>query len=434
MSKSKSIFGIIIIILFIGVVSCAASADSASAASNGNDSTSTLSNTDDTSDTAIEELVKGNIDFAFGLYGYLAMHNDNLFFSPYSISTALAMTYAGADDDTKAGMAEALNFTLDDEELHSAFNAIAENLEIIANKPLNYRDGQPLKLNVANSLWLEKSLEFNPDYLETVDRYYNAKLDLLNFMGDPNGSRNTINRWIEGETEGRIPELIPQGGITPDTIMTLVNAIYFLASWDDPFEEDLTEDGPFTLFSTVEVMVPMMTQTDYFGYMKGENYQVLSMPYVGRDTSMVIFLPDVGRYGRFESEMSSEFISEVMDNINPTEVKVTMPKFELRSSFELAGVLSSMGMGSAFRGGFESMLKDPAGGPVFISKVFHEAFVSVDEEGTEAAAATAVVMGLGAAPDPPEPVDFKLDRPFIFMIVEDSTNTILFLGRLHDPS
>jgi serpin B len=253
---------------------------------------------------------------------------------------------------------------------------------------------------------------------------------VLDFGGAPEESRITINDWVSEQTEGRIQNLIPQGAIDPLTRLVLTNAIYFNAAWANPFQEEATRDGPFTLLDGSRIAVPMMHQTESFGYAKGEGYQAVELPYDGHELSMVILLPDRDSFDPFEDSLDVDQAQAIMQNLKRGQVALIMPKFEFDSRFSLKQALEAMGMPAAFSGGadFSGMTGST---DLFISDVLHKAFVSVDEEGTEAAAATAVVMKLSVAAE--EPTTVTIDRPFIFLIRDIETGAILFVGRVVDP-
>ena len=253
---------------------------------------------------------------------------------------------------------------------------------------------------------------------------------LLDFISAPEKSRITINDWVSNQTEGRIEDLIPQGVIDALTRLVLTNAIYFNAAWLNPFNEDLTTDGTFYLPDGSETVVPMMSQTESFGYLDGDGYQAVELPYDGSELAMVIMMPDSGKFGTFEDSLDIEKVGAIMDGIESKQVALTLPKFEFESEFSLADTLAAMGMPVAFSGAadFSGMTGTKE---LLIGDVLHKAFVSVDEAGTEAAAATAVVMELTAVPE--EPIEVTIDRPFIFLIYDIETEAILFLGRVANP-
>ena len=260
---------------------------------------------------------------------------------------------------------------------------------------------------------------------------YDTGLRLLDFINAPEESRITINDWVSEQTEGRIKDLIPQGAIDALTRLVLTNAIYFNAAWLNPFEENLTDDAAFHLLGGGEVTVPMMSQTESFGYVEGEVYQAVELLYDGGELSMVILLPEMGQFEAFEDSLDSDYVDSILSGVDYGQVALTMPKFEFESEFGLVDTLDNMGMPAAFsaQADFSGMngTRDLA-----ITDILHKAFVSVDEAGTEAAAATAVIIGETAMPG--EPVEVTVDRPFVFLIRDIKTDSILFIGRVMNPS
>jgi serpin B len=380
-----------------------------------------------TSDLA--DLVNGNNAFAFDLYQALGEESGNLFYSPYSISLALAMTYAGARGETEQQMAETLHFTLIQDRLHPAFNGL--DLELARRgEGAEGKDGDGFRLNIVNAIWGQEGYVFLSKFLDVLAENYNAGLRLLDFGNAPEESRVTINDWVSDQTAGRIENLIPEGVIDELTRLVLTNAIYFNAAWSEPFEPDLTADGTFYLLDGGEVTVPMMQQTESFGYATGEGYQAVELPYDGWELSMVILLPEAGGFEAFEGMLDSERVDGIVKGLAHRRVSLTMPKFEFDWGFGLADALAAMGMPVAFSADadFSGMTGSR---DLFIADVIHKAFVSVDEAGTEAAAATAVVMPMAAMPE--EPVEVTADRPFIFLIRDIKTGAILFVGRVVNP-
>jgi serpin B len=377
----------------------------------------------------LTDLVEGNSEFAFDLYQALKGGEGNLFYSPYSISLALAMTYAGARDETEEQMSNTLHFLLSQDRLHPAFNKL--DLELASRgEGAQGKDEDGFRLNVVNAIWGQKDYQFLASFLDVLAENYGAGLRLLDFINAPEESRITINDWVSEQTEGRIEDLIPQGVIDSLTRLVLTNAIYFNAAWLYPFSEDLTTDGTFHLLDGSETIVPMMSQTESFGYLDGDGYQAIELPYDGSELAMVIMLPDAGQFEVFEDSLDAEMAGAIINDIENKQVALTLPKFEFESEFSLADTLAAMGMPIAFSAAadFSGMTGTKE---LFIGDVLHKAFVSVDEAGTEAAAATAVVMKLTAAPE--EPIKVAIDRPFVFLIYDIETDAILFLGRVANP-
>jgi serpin B len=384
----------------------------------------------DVSATDLETQVEGNTEFALDLYQQLNQENDgNLFYSPYSLSLALAMTYAGAEGETEQQMAEVLHFILEDEDLHAAFNKLA--LELASRgEGAEGKDDEGFRLNIVNAIWGQQDYEFLDEFLDTLAENYDAGLRILDYINEPEESRITINDWVSEQTEGRIEDLIKEGVITSLTRLVLTNAIYFNAAWQYPFDEENTYDDTFYLLDGSEITVEMMHQTEEFGYTEGDGYQAVELKYDGEELSMVILLPEEGNFEAFESSLDARLVDKIIGDIENTQVILTMPRFEFESEFSLKKALEAMGMPIAF-----SMDADFSGmtgnTELFIKDVIHKAFVSVDEAGTEAAAASAVIMELKAVPG--EPVEVTIDQPFIFLIRDIQTGSILFIGSVVNP-
>jgi serpin B len=378
----------------------------------------------------IDSLVSGNDEFAFDLYKELSGGDGNLFLSPYSISLALAMTYAGARGETEQQMADALDFTLSQDRLHSAFNALQQELDS-RSQQTEVKEDQRFRLNIVNAIWGQDGYQFLPAYLDTLAQNYGAGLRVLDFASSPEPSRITINDWVSEQTEERIKDLIPAGAIDPLTRLVLTNAIYFNASWQTPFEESATAEGAFTLLDGSQVTAQMMNEQENFLYAQGDGYQAITLPYVGGDLDMLIILPDEGQFEKFQQQLDAQEFESIVQSLSYTEVALSLPKFKFDAQFSLGDTLKAMGMPLAFsdQADFSGMseAKD-----LYISDVVHKAFVSVDESGTEAAAATAVIMKALAMPL--EPIKMTLDHPFIFAIRDNPTGSILFLGRVTNPA
>jgi serpin B len=387
----------------------------------------------------LSELVEGNTAFAFDLYRPLAeqQKGENLLYSPYSISLALVMTYAGARGETEEQMAHALRFTLPDERLHAAFNALDQELAqrgkgAQGEDEADRQHPKGFHLNIANAIWGQESYAFLNPFLDTLAANYGAGLRVLDFARAPEDSRVIINDWISQQTEGRIEDLIPQGTIDRLTRLVLTNAVYFNAPWAYPFRETVTEPGAFTLLDGSQVVVPMMRQAESLGYAEGEGYQAVELPYDGREMSMVIILPESDRFDEFESSLDGERVQEIVSDLTDRQVALKMPTFEFDSHFGLSQALEELGMPAAFSSGAADFSGMTGTKDLFISDVLHKAFVSVDEEGTEAAAATVVEMEVGSEM-PADHIAVDIDHPFIFLIRDIETNSILFVGRVLDP-
>ena len=390
-------------------------------------------------DIELADLVQGNSAFAFDLYKALSATDGNLFYSPYSISLALAMTYAGARDETESQMADTLHYLLAQDRLHPAFNTL--DLELASRGGgAQGKDDKGFRLNIANAVWGQENYGFLEPFLDVLAASYGAGVRPMDFRRESEESRLTINRWVAERTEDRIKDLIPKGVIDEWTRMVLTNAIYFNAAWQYPFDEGSTAPRPFHLLDGSSIDVPMMRSTARFGYARGEGYQAVDLPYDGNEMSMTILLPDRGRFREFEESLDAALLSRILEDVQSKLVALTMPKFQFESQFRLAETLKTTGMPDAFdrkTSDFSGMDgqsclagDDPC---LYIKDVIHKAFVSVDEEGTEAAAATAVVMVVPeSAEPPPQPIWVVVDRPFIFLIQDRATDAILFVGRIED--
>ncbi len=373
------------------------------------------------------DVVVGNTEFAVDLYGKLRTREGNVCFSPYSISTALAMTYGGARGETEKQMAQTLHFNLPTGKLHTAFAALTANLGTVLQK------GQ-VKLAVANSLWPQKGTIFLPDYLALCQNDYSASITPVDYQ-KTEAARKTINDWVEAKTTGKIVELLKSGAIFSSTRLVLVNAIYFKGNWANQFKTDFTENEAFHVSSEMAVAAPLMRQTGDFRYAESPSLQVLELPYMGGDLSMLVLLPrTVDGLGNLEAELTTQNLTSWIANLQNQKLAVFLPKFKSTSEFSLAGTLAALGMSDAFssQADFSGMdgQKD-----LFFSDVIHKAFVEVNEEGTEAAAATAVVMFGSGAPQNSQPVSvFRADHPFLFLIRDNRNGSVLFLGRVTDPT
>ena len=380
------------------------------------------------SESDLKTLVDGNNAFGLDLYQTLRSQDGNLILSPFSVSLALAMTYAGARGETETQMADVLNFGPQDQ-VHNTFNAFDLALEespIVLDK-----DQEPMQLSIANSVWAEQTFTFLPDFLDTLSVNYGAGIQLMDFINSPDPSRKIINQWVSDETKDKINNLLPENSITSDTKMVLVNAIYFKADWLSPFDANDTYDSSFKLLDGSEVTVPMMGQQLYIPYFVGDDYAVAELPYAGESAVMTLLVPDEGRFEEIEAQIDGAMFNEALANLAPADVTLRMPKFEFESPFNLSDALIEMGMPLAFdenRADFSGMTDQQ---DLYIGNVIHKAFVAVDEKGTEAAAATAVVME-GATAMMPENV-LTINRPFLFFIRDVETGQILFIGRVLNP-
>jgi serpin B len=370
----------------------------------------------------VKTLVAGNTAFALDLYRELRGDEGNLFFSPYSISAALGMTYAGARGNTEEQMARVLHFALDQPRLHPAFASLEARLRAVQDK-------EDVQLRVANSLWPHESYPLLDEFLALTEQFYGVEITPLDY-NEPEVARETINAWVEERTEGKIEDLIPPGTLLQ--LLVLVNAIAFKGNWACQFDEALTRDAPFWLAPGNQVRVPLMQQLGTFGYARLDELHVLELPYAGDDVSMVVLLPaKIDGLAALEDSLSAENLNRWMGRLLASEVQVYLPRFEMRCNFRLGARLEAMGMTDAFDGSADFSGIDGTQS-LLISAVFHQAYVDVNEEGTEAATATAVEMAPKGIPLPSP--TFRADHPFVFLIRERMTGSLLFLGRVANPA
>ena len=387
---------------------------------------------------ATTELVDGNTAFALDLYAVLSEDDGNLFVSPYSISQALAMTYAGARGATATQMADTLHFTLDQSMLPAAFQTLNGDLVTRGTAGADPDNGYPPRsLQIANGLWGEQTFPFSTTFSDQLAGYYGAGLQMADFQNDPDGVRDEINGWVAEHTEDNIENIVPEGAITQDSRLVLANAIYFYGGWLDTFHAKNTTPGDFTLLDGSITSVPFMHQQHFFSYAAGDGYQVIELPYAGSQLAFTVILPDEEQFDIVEQGLDAATLDVALAGLGSRELVLSMPKFEFASSASLADTLKALGMTDAFEANladFSGMVDASAPSPLVISDVLHKAFIAVDEEGTEAAAATAIMMGEGAGAPIEDPLEVTIDRPFIFLIRDTQTGAILFIGRVMDPS
>jgi serpin B len=378
---------------------------------------------------AEESVVDANNRFALDAYRQLHGKPGNLFFSPFSLSSALAITYEGARGTTADEIRSVFHFPADDASLRGGFRELYRGI--------NQGNARYL-LSTANALWAEKTYAFLPEYMNTAREYYGANATNMDFRNQPEPSRQTINRWVEDHTNNRIRDLIPQGAIDPLTRLVITNAVYFKGTWVKQFDANKTKEAPFTVAPGTTVPVRMMERTDedaLFNYTETDTVQVLRMPYAadgGKQLSMLVILPKGNDLSAVEKTLTVERLDDWRNALSSRRVMVYFPKFTMETKYSLPATLSAMGMPTAFTTDADFSGMDGTRN-LFIGDVIHQAFVDVNEEGTEAAAATAVIIRLTAIRDePPIPV-FRADHPFLFLIQDDETGNILFMGRVMDP-
>jgi len=379
----------------------------------------------------LEPIVQGSNDFSWDSWQASRDHIEgNMFYSAFSQVAAMSMVYAGAEGDTELELATAMSVPEGGEaSWHEQLGLLVDDL--------SGEHHRPYTLYTANQLWGQEGYAWEQPFLDLMDGAYQAPMEDVNFKQDPEGARADINDWVDDQTHGRIPELFQQGDIEALTRMVLANAIYFLADWDLPFEEDDTQDMDFELADGSVVSVPTMIQTDEHGFAELEGLKLLEMSYESGEVSMVFILPDEPNgLESLEDELSADTVDAWIDEIGETEVSVRIPSFQMETEFPIEDVLIDLGVETAWLEGqadFSGML-DQDIEKLWLARVVHKAFVRVDEEGTEAAAATGAVMNGELSAEPGEPNTFYAQHSFIFMIRDRLTGTILFQGRMSDPS
>jgi serpin B len=366
------------------------------------------------------KIIQYNTAFAVDIYQQLRSSEGNLFLSPYSISSCLAMTYAGARDDTEKQMAQALHFTLDQKELHPGFAALQAGLNKIQEKG-------DVKLNIANSLWPHKDYTFLDEYLSLTKKYYGVSIKPVNLSN----AAGIINKWVEDKTEGKIQNIITQ--LPGDAVLVLVNAIYFKGQWKNKFPPKDTQGGVFNVTLTSYVKVSMMRKTMNAMYTEDEQLQILELPYVGENISMLILLPkEIDGLEKLENSLSVENLDIWRNKLEKTKIRIFLPSFKMTCRYDLIPTFQNMGMVEAFGAADFSGMTGKR--DLFISQIVHKAFVAVNEKGTEAAAATAVGVSGAMRRGQTQPLIFRADHPFLFLIQDKQTGSILFIGRLKDPT
>jgi len=371
----------------------------------------------------IEDVVTGNNEFSFSLYDEINNEAANVFFSPYSISSALAMTYNGAREKTKEEMADVMNFNKNEESLSKNFSALNSHITNLTSKKI--------QLNIANSIWGQQDYGFEKRFLELNNKYYGAGVKEVNFKENYKSIRKDINKWVENKTQEKITDLIKSNMLDPMTRMVLVNAIYFNGKWAFPFKEEDTYEDVFYIYSECKTKTNFMERQVSLKYYEDDLAQVVEIPYSGKSLSMMVILPKE-RYGmeQLEHQLNENLYHSYQKSMKTKKVKLTLPKFKITDDFELNEPLKNLGMESAFgkNADFSGMTgkKD-----LYISNVVHKSFVEVNEEGTEAAAATGVVMRKTSVNM--DKKEFKADHPFVFFIKDNEHDTILFMGRIMNP-
>ncbi|MEA2749594.1 MAG: hypothetical protein QOI41_3737, partial [Myxococcales bacterium] len=355
----------------------------------------------------------------------------NVFLSPHSVSAALAMTYAGAHGQTRDEMKKALHFGLPDDSLHRGFDYLDLALSG-RGQHAKGKDGRPFTLRIANSIWGEKSFAFEAPFLDTLAVSYGAGVNVVDFTHAAVDARATINGWASDNTEGRIKDLMPEGSIDSLTRLVLVNAVYFSAAWQTKFWDGATAPAPFTTLDASVVQTPMMHTEIIAGYTKSDGYEAIELPYDGGDTSLLVLAPTTGSFASFDASLTGGKVLDVLAGLTSTPIALSFPKAKLSGAYPLKAPLVALGMKAAFGGAdFSGISKRD---DLFVSGVFHQTSLDLDEGGTEAAAATGVVVEATSSAAPPVPfVPMNVDRPYVIAIVDRSTKTLLFMGRIVDP-
>ncbi len=377
-------------------------------------------------------LVAGGNHFAIRLHHELATQEGNLIYSPLSISTALTMLYAGARGDTETQMATALGYTLPQDRLHPAMNWLDLELSSRADADPGDHGGKPFALRVVNRIWGQTGFEVLPAFLDTLATSYDAGLSLFDFSKDAPAARVAINAWVAEQTNGRIKDLLPEGLPDENSRLVLTNAVYFYASWKKVFDHDATHAATFHPLVGADVSVPMMHKHDEDGaYAAGDGYVLAELPYVGDQVAMTLLVPDAGRFAEIEASLTGEKLDTMLAGLEPAGLEISVPRFQIEHSLDLPELLAALGMTSAF----DPLKADLSGindtEPLYVKAVLHKAFIKVDEDGTEAAAATDVVIeGDGALIEE----NVTVDRPFLFFLRDRVTGTIIFVGRVTNPA
>jgi serpin B len=373
-------------------------------------------------------LAQGNNAFTIKLYQQLSSTEGNLFFSPYSIRSALAMTYAGARGRTAEQMKSALNFTLPDNELHTAFAA--------SIRALNTGGKDNYELTIANRLWGDITCIFRKPFRDTSLTLYDSTIKKVDFINASESARIEINNWVEEKTNDKIMDLIPPGGVNQNTRLALINAVYFKGLWSEQFDKKQTRDEPFHLAGGKTKQVPLMrfTEASTMPFFAGDGIKIVELGYRGDDISMVIILPDrVDGLAALETQLNEFQLKRWLDRLEKRPVKVLLPRFTLNwGAKNLVPDLRALGMRDAFIAKTANFSGIDGTRDLLISNVFHKSFIDVNEEGTEAAAATGVLVGVTSMPPPPE--TFRADHPFLFLIREKASGNILFMGRMAEPA
>ncbi|WP_164014652.1 serpin family protein [Pyxidicoccus trucidator] len=378
------------------------------------------------SDADFASLIQGNTDFGVAMYRQVEKPGENVVLSPLSLTRAFSMVYAGARGDTASQMAQALGFALPPERLHPALNRLDLALQAQAGQAHGDTGTAPT-FRAVNALWSQKGYSLETPYLDVLAEHHGAGLRALDIAADPDGVRRSINAWVSGETGGRIQDLIPEGEVRADTRLVLANALYFKGAWRAPFMPQMTRPETFHGLGGATATVPMMSTSWVFPVAAGDGYDAVALPYVGRAFRMLIVVPDANRFQEVEQRLSATFLDTVRANLRDAHVMLHLPRFEVKQSLPIVDALRARGMVDAFnaQADLSGITRQER---LMLTGAQHQTFVAVDEGGTEAAAATAI-EGVPVSLPP----EFRVDRPFFFVIEEVATKSVLFLGRIVKP-
>ena len=383
----------------------------------------------------VDSLSADQADFAVSLYREVASSpasaGKDVFLSPHSVSTALAMAYAGARGDTRAEMKEALHFGLDDARLHAGFDYLDLALSSRGQNAAA-KDGRPFRLSIANSLWSQKGAAFEAPFLDTLAISYGAGVNVVDFSHATEPARLAINGWVEEKTESRIKDLIQKDGLSSSTRLVLVNAVYFNAAWSQKFANGETAPAPFTRLDGSVAQVATMHTELTTRYKQDAAFEAIELPYDGGETSMLVIAPTKGTFAAFEGSLTGGKVLDVLAGLEEKPIRLSFPKAKLDGRFDLIQPLRAMGMKAAFDSSAD-FSGISATEKLVIGGVIHQTFLDIDEGGTEAAAATAIEFKDTAYHEPPKFLPMNVDRPYLVAIVDRQTKTLLFMGRILDP-
>ena len=388
----------------------------------------------------LRELVNGNSEFAFDLYHQIGEHSGNLIFSPYSISLAFAMAYAGATGETEFQLNRVLRAPSSGTQFHQAFAALDDAVGLA--DPSTQDSAGGFELNIANSLWMQDGFQIFEEFISFLEQHYRARPFLVDFENNTESARLRINAWVEEKTKDLIKDLIPAGAIGRLTRLVLVNAIYFKGAWEIPFREGVTQTERFHALDGSEAYAELMQVTGRYNYMEGDGYKAIELPYQSSRQHMLAIVPDRGQFSAIEARFSPSLITRVDQDLRDVLVELRFPRFKFESDFGLGDAIMKLGAPNAFardQAEFAAIngksCKSEERDCLYISEAIHKAVIEVDEEGTEAAAATAIVMSVpeSGSFQPPRPIILRVDRPFLFLIRDDATGSILFAGRMENP-